>query len=1162
MKTKVYALLVFVIIMVFGSPQSGHTFEPDCHYAWTYYLALHVGYSPRQAYQIASAAYAIDEDKDTGPMEATLGDVVFGANHPGLVGLKQPHPKISGIWKRFHAFSLEGERGKQVTATKKVDQDYLWEIALKQKNPGPLIHYTQDIYSHSGWDNYNGHAAAGHKPDYLSNDPNYSEIMTYDTIRVLQQFRDRAFPGRDWVKSRREPDMTRIREVLKRLFEANPAPWQASPTQYVPVGEIGRPDLVPAIQVLNAAIKEDQASGQLPRFGEDLEGRPNAQLPDSILIPDHWHQFDFDNTGQVQAPLLQGYSVELPRIFVSDAKPQIKASETYTTLSGSTIQIRLPYEIEGTFEHKPLGEITVAIKEFRGADPGNTEISKLDGYFHTVQVKNGKYEVDGSFGVRNKDLLKGQVWIGGLQIDGLKPIITKVVIPCDQNVMDQWIGKIYDEAMAISGGRSCSVLEDSVSLMKEIVENSACPRAFEAQAKIVSVSNKIEASKNAARQLQTAVESTQGFIKRCDAAGATSMIAVARQALSQMTCQPADGPIFNENSIADLEYDRNSIQRDQQDFLKKIGELKANAEDAATRCDAIDAESAAKKLENEIARYSEKCPALPEATEASTRVQELLNTFKNGEAAKVAIQEADDALKQCDVLGGLAAADQLEFVGGCGINGKAEADRIRTEAAAIAKMQEALTQNVSAVLENARKAWTPACDFAGVRVAHSEMNRIVEPFAMKCPEYPPGISSDVLEVQKIFESAEQQVSAEREIKAKYDQAQTAWKACKVADAIKLVDEMDQIQVPNAYCKSDRQLAGSFKADALFYGGHLEQMLDAIDSADEMLKGCPADSRPIEQQLRKAESHLSTLSSQANSMNCDLNVPRAAISEIRKSAQQLGSSRKAIGEKIGMADGLLNAAASNPQSKEKAEQYLQEAEGLLEKAYPPECFEDLAMDLDNVQGVIDLLAQADEVLEEDPEEEDFGEDEMGFGDDEEIDEPLDIEEIPEDEGTAGEDGGVIDDLNPPTVTNPPVSGPTWTFQSVEVTPAVPWEGWTFSANSTNATISLNGGVYKIDYQWTAPPSQINMNGFGITIGANAKAPPPNQMAAGVIGVGGEGIDSDTPDDQLALFCTAKEGGTESCQRTIQFKPLATAGDIKVKIGIHWAINFTYYYKRNP
>jgi hypothetical protein len=545
---------------------------------------------------------------------------------------------------------------------------------------------------------------------------------------------------------------------------------------------------------------------------------------------------------------------------------------------------------------------------------------------------------------------------------------------------------------------TCADVESKLQSVEKRLNNNNCVNGTQVSHTIAAL--RAEASNTATDELQKTLAVINGHIKNCDAVAATTMIAFARGIVAKRSCVPSGQGVPGMGEIEALETAKDDLNGARQKVLKAVADILPDAQRAGANCDVVRLQAFSEQLAIAAQEFSAFCKTPPpEVTNALNQIRDLMKVGHDKESAQkttAVIQEGKNALKACDVMGVYASADQLEFIGKtCLVDGPLEAQNLRTAGDSIVKMQEALQQNVSAVLDQARKAWTPACDIASVRAAHSEINRIVEPYAMKCPEYPPGVSSDVSEVQKIFESADQQASAEREIKAKYDQARAAWKACKVADAIKLVDEMDKIQLPNEFCKSDRQLAGPFKADALFYGGHLEKMSNAIDTADQMLKSCPDNFQPIEQELTKAESHLNTLSTQMNSMACDLNVPRAAISELRTSMKQIGSSRKAIADKIGMADGLLKAASSNQQNLEKAEQYLKDAEALLQKAYPPECYEDLATNLDNVAGVIDLVADADEVVEEDPEVEDF--DEEDFGDEEnELDESSGVEEIPEDD----------------------------------------------------------------------------------------------------------------------------------------------------------------------
>jgi hypothetical protein len=246
------------------------------HYAWTYYLALHVGYTKRQAYQIASAAYAVDWDPDTGPMEAQPLDVVVGAQHNALWDLQgMPSEKVAGIWRRFHAFAdvthcvitqqerdllvwLNPEEVMQrtweplwpwmksktppllqralreafgvlplcgqadlarVASSRAAAREALWTLAKEQRNPGPLIHFVQDTYAHGDYTAVRGHALVGHVPDYLGADSARALAMTQDTIAVLQQFMREVLN-----QTPKQPDMRAIQAALKQLEGANVVP--------------------------------------------------------------------------------------------------------------------------------------------------------------------------------------------------------------------------------------------------------------------------------------------------------------------------------------------------------------------------------------------------------------------------------------------------------------------------------------------------------------------------------------------------------------------------------------------------------------------------------------------------------------------------------------------------------------------------------------------------------------------------------------------------------------------------------------------------------------------------------------------------------------------------------------------------------------------------
>ena len=133
-------------------------FEGD-HYVWTFYLALHCGYTERQAFQVASATYAIDWDMETGPMGtwADWEDIAKGS----------PSQDLKDIWLRYHAFTetkFLSLGDDFIENAKNEHKTRLWtDLAVPERNPGPLLHYTQDYQAHFGWDTVHGHGAAGHR---------------------------------------------------------------------------------------------------------------------------------------------------------------------------------------------------------------------------------------------------------------------------------------------------------------------------------------------------------------------------------------------------------------------------------------------------------------------------------------------------------------------------------------------------------------------------------------------------------------------------------------------------------------------------------------------------------------------------------------------------------------------------------------------------------------------------------------------------------------------------------------------------------------------------------------------------------------------------------------------------------------------------------------
>lgn len=204
------------------------------HYVWTYYLALHVGFTERQAYQIASANYSIDWAPLTSPMPFGMNDNVIA------LGAGSDEQRFRQKWRRFHAFSSKeiidkGKRNglpqdeikKLLQAEKKRDEFELWAQGLQAENPGPFLHFNQDREPHGGWADLFGHGPAAHLPDFFSADKDKARKMTDDTIDALLLFKEEicvSYQREYCNKAFRKPNMARIYEVLDKLFEVNKLP--------------------------------------------------------------------------------------------------------------------------------------------------------------------------------------------------------------------------------------------------------------------------------------------------------------------------------------------------------------------------------------------------------------------------------------------------------------------------------------------------------------------------------------------------------------------------------------------------------------------------------------------------------------------------------------------------------------------------------------------------------------------------------------------------------------------------------------------------------------------------------------------------------------------------------------------------------------------------
>jgi hypothetical protein len=455
-------------------------FDVDTHYVWTYYLALHVGYTPRQAFQIASAAFAIDHDPNTSPMKAGPGDAILGAENIGNL-------RLLDIWRRFHCFGerrltrenssptpdeiaymglqaavlvtrlsqgdvsalLEPFRnddlreargwltnpGGDVDAARTANAAALFRLAMREHNPGPYVHFMQDFTSHFEFSDLRGHALAGHAPDFLSFDRFRSWGMTLATIQALRRFmsEDATFgsvPGRPRPTPRR-PDYKRLGDVLNQLVKVSPVP---------PVNLSGTQDPGPQGNLL-AAILNFHPSAEGPPGNVDRreawravnraidEDRASGLIyafPDRFFdnaeqeLPYDWHQYGYNSDGNVtSAP--GRFAVEQPAVSIGAFTPAF-ARVPGSPNNAYVVTLRAAYTIQGLADIPLLSPLPVledaSVSDFGASARGRQRRT------------NGTYTIERTVQRSLADLRSGTLsWTVTVTAYGLEPVSQTFVVP-------------------------------------------------------------------------------------------------------------------------------------------------------------------------------------------------------------------------------------------------------------------------------------------------------------------------------------------------------------------------------------------------------------------------------------------------------------------------------------------------------------------------------------------------------------------------------------------------------------------------------------------------------------------------------------------------------------------------------------------------------------
>ncbi|MBW2255000.1 MAG: hypothetical protein JRI25_10435 [Deltaproteobacteria bacterium] len=447
-------LLVLVCLGALAPVRAASGYHRDTHYAWTYYLALHTGFTERQAHQIASAAQTVEEDTDTLPLAARVSGIVRASDE------LRADPDIRAMWRKHHCFAdhtlaeAEGRLGwgvrsdGEVEAARRSRAAVLWDLAAVQGNPGVLVHYEQACFAHREFADLGGHAWTANAPEWLSADRDRARAMTKRTLEVLERFR-REVLGEEPV----DVDRERIFGVLDQLIDASPtertgivlpggppralawfdahlegrtdeeiiADWDAIEAAYAEAFDPGLPSFDTAVRVLSMAIREDKVAGRLPSFPEEWWDP----------LPSAWLGYDLDAEGRLatdpgekedppptslEAIALVVVPEEPPHWRVRIREPSKNAADRLYV-----IQLALSYELTGVEEMPPLGGVPVR-EECTVSDTGAATVWK------SIRP-NGVHTLERSLSRAADELRSAITWTCAIQVQGLVPVTVELTVP-------------------------------------------------------------------------------------------------------------------------------------------------------------------------------------------------------------------------------------------------------------------------------------------------------------------------------------------------------------------------------------------------------------------------------------------------------------------------------------------------------------------------------------------------------------------------------------------------------------------------------------------------------------------------------------------------------------------------------------------------------------
>lgn len=228
---------------------TARAYNDDTHYVVTYYIARRAGYTPQQAYRIASANVGVDYDPKTEPVGSVRAAATASTGiqnqrvlfHAMLDEVRFPTALNSGLGRPHLREATAAIRSR--------DAEFL-TAARALGNIGPYLHFLQDRYAHAGygsawghWDlasfapdakSSSHHLPFGSKTDYLGFEPDAAQrrflaglgftwpaprqtAMVEATVQALESFLAAGSPRQSKASSHHGAAIVRTVEALSRV---------------------------------------------------------------------------------------------------------------------------------------------------------------------------------------------------------------------------------------------------------------------------------------------------------------------------------------------------------------------------------------------------------------------------------------------------------------------------------------------------------------------------------------------------------------------------------------------------------------------------------------------------------------------------------------------------------------------------------------------------------------------------------------------------------------------------------------------------------------------------------------------------------------------------------------------------------------------------------